>query len=115
MNKIKYGYMRKLHTGKYELGISLGFNSEGKRIRKYRNVEAENEEDAKNQFMLFYLEYKNVKLRNLKTKKLRQKLKENLELFCKINCNKNICKENDCMVYKFYMFQYNKVLEDYEF
>lgn len=111
----KYGYLRQRPNGKYELMISLGFNSEGKRIRKSRNVKAASEAEALVLLRNFYLEYKNVIFRNKETLAKRKMLKKDLHLYCQIYCHKETCKDNNCKAYAFYKFQYNRILEEYNF
>lgn len=114
LDKDKYGHIKLLDTGKYQLGISLGCNAEGKRIRKYRNVIANDYEHAKELLMLFYLEYRNIKIRYNFTQRKRVLLKKHLLEYCKISCNKETCKNKSCKAYKFYLFQNSKVIEEYE-
>lgn len=40
------GSYRKLKNGKWELCVSLGFDIRGKRIRKFKNVEAKNKSEV---------------------------------------------------------------------
>lgn len=40
------GGLRKLKNGKWELSFSTGFDIKGKRIRKYKNVEAKDKNEA---------------------------------------------------------------------
>ncbi|MGE5436597.1 MAG: tyrosine-type recombinase/integrase [Syntrophothermus sp.] len=55
------GYMREIEKGKWELTISLGSDSTGKRKRKFRTVYAKSEKEAGKKLAEFYVECQKIK------------------------------------------------------
>ena len=66
------GTYRKLKSGAYEIGISLGYE-ESKRIRHYKTVYVNSDEDAEKELNKFVLELADIKINNDKANFHRQK------------------------------------------
>lgn len=115
----KFGYIRKISKKTWQMTISLG-HLNGSRIRKYKNVKANNREEALEKLKEFALEYKDKCTKN---KELNKKVKilriEGLN-YCKNNCDLKTCpfkdsklKWNNCRVFKFILYKIKRLKEDY--
>lgn len=116
-------YKRK--RDKWELCVSLGFDEKGKRIRKYRQVYAMNENEARDALKVFVSENKDELIVIRVLQRLKTEIRSELYDFCsecKENCpvkNKIISRKyrinKDCKAFQFYIYKLKNLEKEYEY
>ena len=110
MKKQNGSYKKSGNNKSWRLTISLGYDENRKRIRKYKTVYCNTEDEVKRKLEEFY--QGNTEILNIKRKKFIY-MKDLLAEYCRNECNlypqsKLICNKINCRAYHYVKFMTEK-------